>query len=313
MRFAHAEQCGKLDLTGFRGWQDACFPASCTMARHADHERGRHTAAAPDPNAIDLAGTSAVILAGGLGTRLRTVVADGPKVLAEVDGVPFVFHLLTQLATAGVKHVVLATGYRGEQVRDAVGEAYGPLAIEYAQEPAPAGTGGALRRTLPLLRSGSVFVLNGDSYCELDLLHFWIWHHQRPAHGTLSLTQVADARRFGTVDTGEYGRIERFVEKSPRRGPGTVNAGLYLLRRSLIAAIPAGVSCSLEHDLLPHWLVAGVYGYARTERFIDIGTPQSLASAKGFFRGAEVRARATGARRAPRRATPTMTQTAEVA
>jgi NDP-sugar pyrophosphorylase family protein len=287
-------------LSGFR-----------TMGKLADREFA--TAAPPDPTAIDLAAASAVILAGGLGTRLRTVVADRPKVLAEVDGVPFVFHLLTQLATAGVKHVVLSTGYRGAQVRDVVGTAYGPMAIEYSHEPSPAGTGGALRRALPLLRSGSVFVLNGDSYCELDLLHFWIWHQLRPAHGTLSLSRVADARRFGTVETGEYGRVERFVEKSPRRGPGTVNAGLYLLRRSLIAAIPAGVACSLEQDLLPRWLAAGIYGYPRTERFIDIGTPESLAGAAGFFRGPAVRARATGARRAARRASAPMTHTAEVA
>jgi NDP-sugar pyrophosphorylase family protein len=223
-------------------------------------------------------------------------------VLAEVDGVPFVFHLLRQLATAGVKHVVLAIGHHGEQVAGVVGSSYGPMRIEYSREPSPAGTGGALRRSLSLLRSAAVFVLNGDSYCELDLAHLWLWHHQRPAHGTLSLTRVADARRFGTVATADYGRIVRFVEKAPIEAPGIVNAGVYLLRRSLIAEIPAGLACSLENDLLPRWLATGIYGYARSQRFIDIGTPESLAGAKGFFRGATVRAHATGPRHIARRA-----------
>lgn len=262
---------------------------------------------------IDLGATTAVILAGGLGTRLRSVVADRPKVLAEVDGVPFVFHLLEQLAGAGVKHVVLATGYLGEQVRDVVGGGYGPLEVEYMQEPEPLGTGGAIRRALPLVRSQAVLVLNGDSYCELDLLHFWIWHHQRPAHGSLALTRVRDARRFGTVDTDAWGRVERFVEKSPKPGPGTVNAGVYLLRRALIAAIPAGAPCSLESDLLPGWLDAGIYGYARTDRFIDIGTPDSLAGASGFFRTPAAPARGRQARRFARRPSVTSDHRVEVA
>lgn len=261
----------------------------------------------------DLDGTTAVILAGGLGTRLRSVVADRPKVLAEVDGVPFVFHLLTQLAGAGVKHVVLAVGYRGEQVREAVGTSYGPLVIDYVQEPAPLGTGGAIRHALPLVRSQTLVVMNGDSYCELDLAHFWLWHHQRAAQGSLALTRVPDARRFGTVATDAWGRVERFVEKSPAPGPGTVNAGIYLLRRTLVAAIPSAVACSLESDLLPRWLDAGIYGYERTDRFVDIGTPDSLSGADGFFRAPLPRARALYARRAAGRFGPAHNHAAEVA
>lgn len=273
------------------------------MSRRA-HSDAPHAAPARGASDGGLAGVSAVILAGGLGTRLRSVVADRPKVLAEVDGVPFVFHLLEQLAAAGVKHVVLATGHRGEQVAAVVGSSYGALAIEYAREAAPAGTGGALRHALPLVRSAALLVLNGDSYCEIDLAHLWLWHHQRPAHGTLALTRVDDARRFGTVVTADYGRVVRFVEKSPVEAPGVVNAGLYVLRRSLLAEIPAGVACSLEHELLPHWLATGVYGYARTGRFVDIGTPESLARAAGFFADAApcpppARHRRAGARCAP--------------
>jgi NDP-sugar pyrophosphorylase family protein len=277
----------------------------------ATHAASAWSAIASEPE-HELAATSAVILAGGLGTRLRSVVADRPKVLAEVAGVPFVFHLLTQLASAGVKHAVLATGHLGEQVRDALGTAYGPLELEYAHEPAPLGTGGAIRHALPLVRSHALFVLNGDSYCDVELAHLWLWHHQRAAHGTLALTRVPDARRFGTVTTDDFGRVLSFVEKSNVRRRGTVNAGLYLLRRSLVASIPSGVACSLEHDLLPRWLDDGIYGYARCARFIDIGTPASFAAAERFFRPAAAgRARASrrssGAQRTP------LSITAEVA
>jgi len=262
----------------------------------------------------DVRGATAVVLAGGLGTRLRGVVADRPKVLADVDGVPFLFHLLGHLAASGIEHVVLSTGYMGEQVRDAVGPSFGPIEVEYAHEPSPLGTGGAIRRTLPLVRSQALFVLNGDSYCDVDLGNLWLWHHQRAAHGTLTLAQVHDARRYGTVETDPYGRIHRFVEKSPRRRPGAVNAGFYLLRRSLVAAIPLGLPCSLERDLLPGWLAAGIYGYARTERFIDIGTPESLAGAAGFFRTPAQRpATASRAHQTHRRTRAASAVTAEVA
>lgn len=266
------------------------------MAEAAIKRRAEHRTRAAQA-AIDLSATSAVILAGGLGTRLRSVLPDRPKVLAEVAGVPFVFHLLAQLERAGVEHVVLSIGYRGDQVRDAVGDAHGKLAIEYAHEPTPLGTGGAIRRALPLVRSHALLVLNGDSYCDVDLASMWLWHHQRAAYGTLALSHVTDARRFGTVETDAYGRVHRFVEKSPKRRPGLVNAGLYVLRRSLVAAIAPGRACSLERDLLPRWLASGIYGYARSERFIDIGTPESLDGAAGFFRAATRGARTARRRR----------------
>jgi NDP-sugar pyrophosphorylase family protein len=246
-----------------------------------------------------LAATSAVILAGGLGTRLRSVLPDRPKVLAEVDGVPFVFRLLAQLAGAGVRHVVLCTGWLGDQVRDVVGTSHHGLAIEYSQEPEPAGTAGALRRAVPLLPSPCALVLNGDSYCDVDLAQFWVWHHQRPAHASLALARVPDARRFGTVELGEYGQILRFTEKSPVRAPGLVNAGVYLVRRSLLASIEPGRALSLERDVLPRWIETGLYGYARATRFIDIGTPSSLARAGRFFRGPRAGRAGDGARRAP--------------
>jgi NDP-sugar pyrophosphorylase family protein len=133
---------------------------------------------------------TAAILAGGLGTRLRSVVADRPKVLAEVRGRPFLSFLLDQLAAAGVRYVVLCTGYRGEQVQAAFGNSYGGLRLAYSQEPSPLGTAGALRWALPLCESDVVLALNGDSFCDADLPAFWDWRCARGAEATLLLTRT---------------------------------------------------------------------------------------------------------------------------
>src|SRR5437879_601155 len=109
---------------------------------------------------------TAAILAGGLGTRLRSVIADRPKVLAPVGGRPYLTYLLDQLAKAAVREVVLLTGYGAEQVRDALGATYAGMRLVHAAEPAPLGTAGALRHALPHLRSPAVLLMNGDSYCD---------------------------------------------------------------------------------------------------------------------------------------------------
>ena len=116
-----------------------------------------------------LADVSAVILASGLGTRLRSVVADRPKVLAPIGGRPLLAYLFDQLIAAGIREAVLATGYRGEQIEAALGTAYGPLRLRYSPEPSPLGTGGALRLAWSLLAAPSALVMNDDSYCQADL------------------------------------------------------------------------------------------------------------------------------------------------
>jgi NDP-sugar pyrophosphorylase family protein len=230
-----------------------------------------------------LAGATAAILAGGLGTRLRGVVADRPKVLAEVRGRPFLAFLLDQLRAAGVGRAVLCTGYRGEQVRAAFGDRHGSLDLAYSQEPLPLGTGGALRRALPLLPSDPILVLNGDSFCDADLEGFWNWHLSQRAAASLLLVRVPDTARYGRVQVQEDGRVLRFEEKADAGGPGWINAGIYLLRRSLVLEVPQGCTVSLERELFPAWIGRGLCGHASAGRFLDIGTPESYALAEQFF------------------------------
>lgn len=229
---------------------------------------------------------TAVILAGGLGTRLRTVVKDQPKVLAEVNGRPFLKYLLDQLVQWHIKTIVLCTGYLGDQIESCFGHQYRGAHLIYSKEPEPLGTGGALRFALPLINTGQVLVLNGDSYCAADFEEFFNWHTNKNSAATLYLCQITDTSRFGRVKITGSGEIVQFDEKDERAThPGLINAGIYLLDRTLIEKIPYNKPCSLERELFPQWIGHNFYGYRQDSAFLDIGTPESYAAASMFLSG----------------------------
>lgn len=232
----------------------------------------------------DLGTVTAAILAGGLGTRMRSVVADRPKVLAEVCGRPFLTYLLDQLMGAGIEFAVLCTGYLGEQVQAKFGDRYNGIRLAYSQESAPLGTAGALRLALPQFNSDQVLVLNGDSFCAAGLRSFWEWHCARESEVTILLTQIADAARFGRVQLNGQDRIIRFEEKTEKAMSGWINAGIYLIKREFLEAIPVGKPVSLEREIFPTLLNSRFYGYRCQVDFIDIGTPEAFEDAQRFFR-----------------------------
>ena len=233
--------------------------------------------------AQDLAIVTVAILAGGLGTRLRSVVADRPKVLAEVQGRPFLAYLLDQVAAAGVRYVVLCTGYLGEQIRAVFGDVYGGLDLAYSQEPESLGTAGALRLGLPLFKSDPVLIMNGDSFCEVNLRAFWAWHCSRGADATLVLNDMPDTKRYGRVHVDADGVVVSFDEKGGESGPGWINAGIYLLSRPLLLTIQTSGVVSLEREVFPAWISRGLNGYPNEGRFLDIGAPEAYAVAEQFF------------------------------
>lgn len=227
---------------------------------------------------------TAAILAGGLGTRLRSRIADRPKVLALVRGRPYLAYLLEQLAEAGVRTAVLLTGYLADQIRSTFGDSYAGLRLSYSCEPSPLGTAGALRRALPYFSSSTILLLNGDSYCAVSLPDFWEFHHRQAADLSLVLTPVEDCSRYGRVHLDFKGFILRFEEKRDIGDPGWVNAGLYLINRLLIQAVPAEAPVSLERDMCPQWAAGKrCFGFPCQGRFLDIGTPESYAQAEEFF------------------------------
>jgi mannose-1-phosphate guanylyltransferase len=223
-----------------------------------------------------------VLLAGGLGTRLRPAVADRPKVLAPVAGQPFLQHLLGWLEAQGIRRVVLALGHLAEQVEGFVEEhraAWPGLTLVTLREPKPLGTGGALAACRPEIRSDPVLVMNSDTFVDVDLGAFVAHWAAAGAAAGLVAAQVEDGARYGRLELTADGRIARFTEKDPQAsGPAWINAGIYLLRQHLVDGLPAPPS-SLERDLLERLPAGSVLAFPTTGRFIDIGTPESLAAA----------------------------------
>jgi D-glycero-alpha-D-manno-heptose 1-phosphate guanylyltransferase len=223
--------------------------------------------------------TSAVVLAGGLGTRLRPAFAVGPKSLAPIAGKPFLGYLLGWLASSGVRDVILCVGYRAAQIQEYAGggETWG-LGVRYSVEDNPLGTGGALKKAEGLLSGDCVFVINGDTYLDVDLAQMLAFHRQRNALVTIAAAQVSDPERYGTLQLGESGRVESFAEKRAR--PETraheqgafINGGVYVFSRECLARIPPDCGVSLEREVLPGSIsTKHIFGFATEGYFLDIG------------------------------------------
>jgi NDP-sugar pyrophosphorylase family protein len=229
---------------------------------------------------------TAIILAGGLGTRLKSVLPDHQKVVAPVGERPFIMRVLDQLAAAGLRRAVLCTGHRGDQVRELLGDHYESLELKYSQETEPLGTAGAARLALPLVTGPTALVMNGDSFCASDLPAFRRWHTERAAAATLLLTEVEDVGRYGQVEFADQGQVTHFVEKGAGNGRGWISAGVYLLNRAVLEAVPTGRAVSIEREVFPAWVGRGLYAWPGGGRFIDIGTPATLGEAQQFFKQA---------------------------
>jgi NDP-sugar pyrophosphorylase family protein len=222
----------------------------------------------------------ALILVGGLGTRLRPLLPDHQKVVAPVAGRPFLFRLLDQLADAGLTRVVLCTGYKAEQVTVTVGSDYRGLAITYSRERDALGTAGALRHALPDTPSHTLLAMNGDSYCEVNLRALWESHCRSQANATLVVTQVPHTGAGGRVTFDEHGAIISFVEKGSSTESGWMNAGIYMLERLVLEGVPTGRPVSIEREVFPAWVGRGVHAFPAAGKFLDIGTPESYTSAQ---------------------------------
>lgn len=226
---------------------------------------------------------TAVLLAGGLGTRLKPVVSDKPKILADICDRPFVTFLLDQLVLADMKDVVLCTGYMADQVYEKLGDGYRSLKLTYSKEDTPLDTGGALRLALPYIKSDFALVMNGDSFINVKLAVYIDWFIKRKCSASMLLAFVSDTRRFGKVLVDESGRVISFKEKGSDSSSGWINAGVYLIKKSLIETIPEETPFSLERDFFPKLAEQGLCGFKFEGDFIDIGTPKTFALAEDFF------------------------------
>jgi len=225
-----------------------------------------------------------IILAGGMGTRLREVFPELPKILVPVHGRPFVTYLLDCLIEIGFTQAVISTGYLADMVDKKLGEKYNDLSIKYLRETVPLGTGGAVRKAASRFPEHDLLVMNGDSFFEIELADFISWHIRQRHEASIVLAEVDDVGRFGQVELNKQNLITAFKEKGEESGRGLINAGIYLIKASLLRNILSAGKSSIEYDFFPVLTEKKLYGFPWQGRFIDIGTPESYKKASAFFR-----------------------------
>jgi len=226
-----------------------------------------------------------LLLVGGKGTRLRSVVPSAPKPLASVGDQSFLELLVRQLRIQGIGRLVMCSGYLADQIESKFGNgsAWG-VTIEYSPEKQPLGTAGAVKLAQRHLKGASEFmVMNGDSFLEIDFSQLIRFHREWNGIASMAVVQVPDAGRYGTVRVDAGGRVIGFTEKTGSNTPGLINAGVYVFGCEIFGHIPEG-PVSFERDVFPRVLDRGVYALAQRGMFIDIGTPEDYARAQSLFR-----------------------------
>ena len=227
--------------------------------------------------------TSAILLVGGMGTRLHPLTLKTPKPMLQVAGVPFTEHQIRKAADAGITEIILATSYKSELFEPYFGDGkrFG-IKIKYAVEKSALGTGGGIRNAANLLADcDQVVIFNGDVLSGHDLAAQLAFHKKNQADITLYLTQVEDARAYGCVELLENKQIKSFLEKMENPISNLINAGCYIFKRQIIDQIPQNKVVSVERDTFPNLLAnnAKVFGYLDNSYWLDIGTPDALVKA----------------------------------
>jgi D-glycero-alpha-D-manno-heptose 1-phosphate guanylyltransferase len=234
---------------------------------------------------------TAIILAGGYGTRLQSIVSDVPKPMAPVDGEPFLNYQLYYLKQAGIKKVLLSVGHLSEKIKTYYGNAFKGMAVDYVKEETPLGTGGGIRLAMEQCSDDEALVLNGDSFFETDLPEFYKLHKNGAADCSLALRHVTNAARYGTIQLNQQHRIVSFKEKSETTAPGLINGGVYILNKKLyLSSTRAGKNFSIENDFFAAKVSQlNIKGFEFNGYFIDIGIPEDYLKAQHDFKGFKYR------------------------
>lgn len=244
----------------------------------------------------------AIILCGGLGTRLRSVIGERQKTMTETNGEPFVVNILKYLKGYGIDDIIFATGYKSDEVEEYFGkDYYFGMKVNYAKETEPLGTGGAIRNCFSHIKSDEVVVVNGDTLFPVNLKSLKKAYEKYSSDIAIACKNVEDKSRYGTIvfeslkedeDGFKNGIIEKFDEKiaeddtKKKKVNSYINGGVYIIKKVLIESIKDNTKLSLEKDLIPMWLHDGkvVSGVISDAKFIDIGTPESLAEFKKRYK-----------------------------
>lgn len=226
----------------------------------------------------------AIVLVGGEGTRLRPLTSDVPKPAVTLVDRPFLAYAIEWLAAHGVTEVVLACGFLPDVLRAALAdeEERAGVEITYVAEPEPLGTAGAIRFAAEALGErleDRFFALNGDVLADLDLSSLLRAHEERGARASIGLHPVDDSSAYGLVSRDGDGRVLEFLEKTGEAVPGEINAGAYVLDRSVLDLVPAGRAVSIEREVFPRLVGDGLCGLLLEGYWMDIGTPERYLQA----------------------------------
>lgn len=214
----------------------------------------------------------AIILAGGFGSRLKSVVNEVPKPMAPVQNRPFLDFIFAHLKNYNVKKVILSVGYLHNIIIDNYGNNYEGIDIEYAIEDQPLGTGGAIKLSLSKITDKEALIINGDSLFNINIDTFYAFFHQSDANVLLALKQIYDVSRYGCVTIDDNNKITAFHEKGKISSNGIINGGIYLVRKNILDNYPD--KFSFEKDFLEKNINNSIFGLTFDDDFIDIGIPE---------------------------------------
>lgn len=226
----------------------------------------------------------AIILAGGMGTRLKGVVDDMPKVMAPVNGRPFLEYILDHLSEYIFEHIVIAVGYKGEMIMNHFGSSYKGIEISYTIEDELLGTGGAIKKAFDLIRGLRAFVFNGDTMFRINLIRQYDFHTIHQSNFSIVLREVDDVSRYGSVELDEDRKLINFIEKGEKTGKGLINGGVYLINKRFFTKYSFPEKFSIEKDCIEALVHTGeFYGLFCKQYFIDIGIPEDYQKAQDDF------------------------------
>jgi D-glycero-alpha-D-manno-heptose 1-phosphate guanylyltransferase len=227
----------------------------------------------------------AIILAGGFGTRLQTVVSDVPKPMAPINNEPFLNYVFAYLKHYHIEHVVLSTGYLADKISDYYKSEFQGIKISYTKEETPLGTGGGIRLAMEKCYTKNVLVLNGDSFFDVNLNQYFNQHSSFHSDCSLALRKVDNAARYGTIKLGN-GFIKEFKEKDSIEKVGLINGGVYIINRELfLNKTEALKSFSIEKDFFETRInELNLMGFEYEGYFIDIGIPEDYNKAQDDFK-----------------------------
>ena len=230
--------------------------------------------------------TETIILAGGFGTRLQSVVNDVPKPMAPINGEPFLNYIFDYLKHYNIKHVVLSTCYLSEKIVEYYQNEHKEIKISYTKEDTPLGTGGGIRLAMEKCLTKNVLVLNGDSFFDVDINLHYQNHISKQADCTLALRKVNNAARYGTITLGSSNKIDAFKEKDNIEQAGLINGGVYIIDRELyLDKTETVINFSIEKDFYEKRMnELNIFGYEYEGYFIDIGVPDDYKKAQNDFK-----------------------------